>query len=98
MRIRKIRLVFIAISFLFVVGSRVNWKSHFVISFSGIPGSKACPVQGAAAAAFADSLESAENADMAAAMKRASILKITTSLFLIDFIITGKNRRGTKLP
>ena len=98
MRIRKIRLVFIAISFLFVVGSRVNWKSHFVISFSGIPGPKACPVQGAAAAAFADSLESAENADSAAAMKRASILKITTSLFLIDFIITGKNRRGTKLP
>ena len=98
MRIRKIRLVFIAISFLFVVGSRVNRKSHFVISFSGIPGSKACPVQGAAAAAFADSLESAENADSAAAMKRAPILKITTSLSLIDFIITGKNRRGTKLP
>ena len=63
-----------------------------------MPGSKACPVQGAAAAAFVDSLESAENADSAAAMKRASILKITTSLFLIDFIITGKNRRGTKLP
>ena len=62
------------------------------------PGSKAFPVKGAAVSAFADSLESAENADSAAAMMRASILQITTSLFLIDFIITGKNRRGTKLP